>query len=298
MADPNDVLVDRLARFGARRADRRRAGWLTAALVATFAVPAAASGHGKRRKRKHDGASGPPDPSTGRVCGGIAGIPCPAGFTCVDNPRDSCDPAHGGADCGGVCVRKATPSNPCARIRCASGTVCCRRCGGMCLPPEVPCGSVMCDPQPCGKTTCQPGEYCCNATCSQCALIGRLCRDDVCEPTGIPCGTAVCRAGEYCCNASCNQCAPFGALCTARVCPPQGEVCGSVRCEAGQFCCNASCSQCAPIGGACTARYCPPTGRECGSRTCPDGQVCCNASCGICTAPGGACPMIACLPEA
>ena len=38
-------------------------------------------------------------------CGGIAGIPCPDGQTCVDNPNDDCDPKNGGADCGGICVQ-------------------------------------------------------------------------------------------------------------------------------------------------------------------------------------------------
>jgi hypothetical protein len=39
-------------------------------------------------------------------CGGIAARPCtnPALPNCIDDPRDSCDPAHGGADCPGVCV--------------------------------------------------------------------------------------------------------------------------------------------------------------------------------------------------
>ena len=37
-------------------------------------------------------------------CGGIAGIQChELGETCIDDPSDSCDPAHGGADCGGLC---------------------------------------------------------------------------------------------------------------------------------------------------------------------------------------------------
>jgi hypothetical protein len=37
-------------------------------------------------------------------CGGIAGIQChEAAQSCVDDPSDSCDPAHGGADCGGIC---------------------------------------------------------------------------------------------------------------------------------------------------------------------------------------------------
>ena len=37
-------------------------------------------------------------------CGGIAGSPCPAGETCVDDPNDRCDPATGGEDCAGICV--------------------------------------------------------------------------------------------------------------------------------------------------------------------------------------------------
>lgn len=39
----------------------------------------------------------------GEFCGGIAGIPCAEGFTCVDDPNDTCDPNQGGADCGGIC---------------------------------------------------------------------------------------------------------------------------------------------------------------------------------------------------
>ncbi|KAF2463130.1 uncharacterized protein BDR25DRAFT_246289, partial [Lindgomyces ingoldianus] len=40
----------------------------------------------------------------GPRCGGFAGLPCPDGLKCVDDPRDDCDPKHGGADCIGVCV--------------------------------------------------------------------------------------------------------------------------------------------------------------------------------------------------
>jgi hypothetical protein len=39
-----------------------------------------------------------------KLCGGIAGLRCPDGFDCVDDPRDDCDPQAGGADCGGVCT--------------------------------------------------------------------------------------------------------------------------------------------------------------------------------------------------
>ncbi|MGC4065109.1 MAG: hypothetical protein QM784_10780 [Polyangiaceae bacterium] len=46
------------------------------------------------------------------ACGGIAGLPCPAGFTCVDDPRDDCSPCRGGADCGGICVETTCQCNP------------------------------------------------------------------------------------------------------------------------------------------------------------------------------------------
>jgi hypothetical protein len=43
-------------------------------------------------------------PTSPRLCGGIAGIPCPGAARCIDNPRDDCDPKQGGADCSGICV--------------------------------------------------------------------------------------------------------------------------------------------------------------------------------------------------
>ena len=39
-----------------------------------------------------------------KSCGGFTGTPCGAGETCIDDPSDSCDPAHGGADCPGICT--------------------------------------------------------------------------------------------------------------------------------------------------------------------------------------------------
>lgn len=42
-----------------------------------------------------------------KMCGGFVGIRCGSGQTCVDDPRDDCDPKNGGADCGGLCVLDA-----------------------------------------------------------------------------------------------------------------------------------------------------------------------------------------------
>ncbi len=44
------------------------------------------------------------------MCGGIASIQCPSGFTCVDNLADDCDPTNGGADCSGLCAPVAPSS--------------------------------------------------------------------------------------------------------------------------------------------------------------------------------------------
>ena len=43
------------------------------------------------------------------ACGGFAGFECPDGYRCVDDPRDSCDPRRGGADCIGVCAAIVMP---------------------------------------------------------------------------------------------------------------------------------------------------------------------------------------------
>jgi hypothetical protein len=37
-------------------------------------------------------------------CGGVAGLQCPDGLVCIDDPTDDCDPNTGDVDCGGVCI--------------------------------------------------------------------------------------------------------------------------------------------------------------------------------------------------
>lgn len=82
------------------------------------------------------------------ACGGFAGLECPDGLVCVDDPDDDCDPKHGGADCGGICE----PAQPAfcggfAGIACPEGQVCAddpnddcdpenggADCGGICEP--------------------------------------------------------------------------------------------------------------------------------------------------------------------
>ena len=77
-------------------------------------------------------------------CGGFAGVACPSGFACVDDPSDSCDPAAGGADCGGMCVPAAGES--CGPNTCETGEVCCNASCGICTPPDGACIQVACEP--------------------------------------------------------------------------------------------------------------------------------------------------------
>lgn len=158
--------------------------------------------------------------STGELrtfCGGIAGIPCPGGYLCVDDPRDGCDPALGGADCGGVCRRNhgggrcGSPDRQyvsrdpaeCTVIRfvCAIGTeYFADRCGCGCLTPASDCSGA--------AVLCALGTTWDSTACQ-------------CIPTGGPaCGSRTCGAGEVCCNASCGICTPPDGFCTQQACEP------------------------------------------------------------------------------
>jgi len=57
----------------------------------------------------HAGECVSPEP---QMCGGIAGILCPEGKVCIDDPDDDCDPDKGGADCPGICIVTTPPSSP------------------------------------------------------------------------------------------------------------------------------------------------------------------------------------------
>ena len=97
-----------------------------------------------------------------QFCGGFANLPCPEGFVCVDDPNDGCDPAKGGADCGGICKKEpshsklqckdparqyvATSPAACQTVKfsCAEGTPFFDACGCGCLVPT--CAPVDCGP--------------------------------------------------------------------------------------------------------------------------------------------------------
>ncbi|NUP10658.1 MAG: hypothetical protein HOW73_31830 [Polyangiaceae bacterium] len=79
-------------------------------------------------------------------CGGFAGLQCPGGMICIDDPADDCDPNNGGADCGGICI-------------------------------DGPGG------EPCGSSVCGAGSFCCNESCGICAPDGGACTQQVCAPT-------------------------------------------------------------------------------------------------------------------
>ena len=62
-----------------------------------------------------------------KSCGGFAGLPCGAGETCIDDPSDGCDPAHGGADCPGICTTAKPAKKSCggfAGLPCGAGETC------------------------------------------------------------------------------------------------------------------------------------------------------------------------------
>jgi len=96
-------------------------------------------------------------------CGGIAGFPCPTGQTCIDDPSDDCDPANGGADCGGICIPETT--NPCAAVLCPVGSEC-----------VVDGDEASCVPiGACGSAICAAGTVCCNPLMGICRPPGGVC---------------------------------------------------------------------------------------------------------------------------
>jgi hypothetical protein len=149
--------------------------------------------------------------ATGGSCGGFAGTVCPGGQDCVDDPSDNCDPAHGGADCPGICVANATcGADPCGA--CPSGKVAHDTCSGgawqcACLdtcqktnPDECNIcpaglmalvnvgGQCLCECQVTGATQCTQDTDC------------KKSNPDVCNICTAPLNTLVCKMGACTCG--------------------------------------------------------------------------------------------------
>ena len=152
--------------------------------------------------------------AAGAFCGGIAGIPCPAGYECVDDPGDGCDPAAGGADCGGVCQRNHCTSAGRTYVwhdpdSCAVGRFTCADGQQYFFDSQCGCGCETIDG--CAATgLCVAGYHWDEVHC-------RCVRD---QNGGARCGDRHCGRGEYCCNASCGICAPIDGGCIQIACAP------------------------------------------------------------------------------
>lgn len=134
-------------------------------------------------------------PNAAQSCGGFAGLVCPDGYECVDDPSDSCDPDAGGADCIGTCQKVRGGGGG------GGGN------GGGC---DHKRNQYLGDTEECAtiRFSCDSGEqpFFDNCGCG-------------CEPIpGEVCGDSVCPDGEVCCNASCGICTPPGEVCTYQAC--------------------------------------------------------------------------------
>jgi len=117
-----------------------------------------------------------PEPA---FCGGIAGLPCPDGQTCVDDPNDSCDPNASGADCGGICVEQPAPTfcGGIAGFPCPDGETCVDDPSDDCDPNAggADCGGMCVKAETCGDVQCGPGLVCCNPVMGICTKPGMVC---------------------------------------------------------------------------------------------------------------------------
>ena len=135
-----------------------------------------------------------PDPTVTR-CGGFAGIQCPAGQTCVDDPSDTCDPKNGDADCGGICVGDPNVVH----------------CGGIAGTPCPGMGRCVDDP----NDSCDPnnGGADCGGICS-CIQTVLCVRGAVFDSS-----PKVCACVPQICGPVCDIFCPYGHVLDANGCP-------------------------------------------------------------------------------
>jgi hypothetical protein len=201
-----------------------------------------------------DAVCTPIDPGTGSgpFCGGIAAIQCPGAGSCIDDPSDDCDPANGGADCGGVCECNAL-------ALCIEGSV-------FDESPDV-CACVPAEPGP------EPGSgpFCGGIAGIPCPGAGSCVDDpaDDCDPEngGADCGgVCECNALALCIEGSVFDESPDVCACVPA--EPELDPCAAVRCAAGTHCEvvgeGAICAPDEPVD-PCAAVLCGP-GKHCVAR--------------------------------
>eukprot|EP00993_Chasmostoma_nieuportense_P001122 NODE_202_length_2704_cov_109.017850_g188_i0.p1 GENE.NODE_202_length_2704_cov_109.017850_g188_i0~~NODE_202_length_2704_cov_109.017850_g188_i0.p1 ORF type:complete len:855 (+),score=163.21 NODE_202_length_2704_cov_109.017850_g188_i0:131-2566(+) len=176
----------------------------------------------------------------GKFCGGIAGIQCSQGYTCVDDPNDSCDPLAGGADCSGICVLAGPPCGGFLGTPCPNGQTCQDLPGDGCDPANggadclgvcvgVDCSKVLCILPKCssGAPFTPPGKCC--PQCPDCSTV--KCALPVCSvgspitPPGECCPRCPDCSRVVCPLLKCsNQITPPGKCC------PECTDCSTVKC--------------------------------------------------------------------
>eukprot|EP00484_Ammonia_sp_Unknown_P006924 CAMPEP_0197075042 /NCGR_PEP_ID=MMETSP1384-20130603/211413_1 /TAXON_ID=29189 /ORGANISM="Ammonia sp." /LENGTH=436 /DNA_ID=CAMNT_0042513885 /DNA_START=26 /DNA_END=1334 /DNA_ORIENTATION=+ len=137
-----------------------------------------------------------PSPETTRnytFCGGFAGLSCPDGQICIDDPRDDCDPDHGGADLeefvlmtasrqpdGQICIDD--PRDDCDPDHGGAD------CGGICVDDGITTTSTGC------ICTLQYDPYCCDDT-----TYGNACVAE-CEGFTVDADCAEGECDDVCCG--------------------------------------------------------------------------------------------------
>ncbi len=188
----------------------------------------------------------PPPPP---FCGGFAGLPCPDGLECVDDPDDDCDPMNGGADCGGICLPPAPQfCGGIAALPCPEGLECVDDPDDGCDPMNggADCGGICVEPSGCSVAECGPGPLAPNVECDDGTIGGPACveQDGECgwiivecpEPSGPSCEDACGGSADGC---WCDElCAEFGDCCDdyAAACGGGEPNCGDLSCGGDEVC--------------------------------------------------------------